>query len=108
MFRIRRLAAVAVVGGAVAVAVAPAADASPVGYLAALQSDGITIYDPVAAVTAGYRICNDLDTHTGDVTVYRIYNTFYDVTSLEQATSMLFAAVENLCQWQDHRGQVNA
>lgn len=83
---------------------APEAHADPMGYLNALESDGISVYSPGEAVTAGYRICNELNIASGDVVAARVYNTFYDVTSMPQAETMVVDSVENLCPWHDHRG----
>lgn len=107
---IGRLGAMTVAGAAVAASFiyGPQANATPLGYINYLGSHGLAVYNVQASLAAGYRICDDLKTHNGQETVLRIYNTFDDVTSLEQASIMLFGAVQELCPWHDHRGETQA
>lgn len=108
--RLRRLLMLAGLGAVIAGAFigTGVAHADSMGYLNALESHGITVYSPGDEVAAGYRICNELNIATGDVVAARVYNTFVDVTTMRQAEIMVIDSVENLCPWQDHRGQASA
>jgi len=84
------------------------AQASPIGYLNYLGASGYPVYDTEAALRAGYTICIDLNTHNGVETAARIYNTYDDVLSMDQAYTMLFASVQELCPWHNHTDEVYA
>ncbi len=95
------LAATAAVGWA-----APAS-ASEYTFLQALNNDGIVIYDTGQALTSGYAICSLLDEYTGDVVVEAFYRaTNNDVPDRWTAGVWVENAVEQLCPWHDHRGQL--
>lgn len=75
---------------------APPANATPMGYLQALNDRGITVTDTTQALTMGYAVCAALNSNTGDVVA----------ESPEMAVAVVVTAVEQLCPWHDHRGQV--
>lgn len=102
----RTLGVIGVAATLLGVTAAPA-QATPLGYLQALNRIGLVVYDANQAVRYGEAICNELNYATGDVVAADVYTstTWADVPNVAVAAAMVFAAVENLCPWHDHRGQ---
>lgn len=95
------LAATAAVGASLLAS--PPADASPLSYLQALNSAGYVVTDTTAALAMGYVVCEALNRQTGDVVATNLYLRT-DIPTPHMAATVVLAAVENLCQWHDHRG----
>ena len=87
---------------------APPANATPMSYLQALNNRGITVYDTTSMLTTGYAVCGTLDDHNGADVVRAVYLHYSDVTSIDMAQRIVVSAVEELCPWHDHRGEVLA
>ena len=84
----------------------PQANATPLSYLDDLNGYGLVVYDTTAALATGYQACLELNTSSGDVVARNLYarTTWSDVPDLRTAATIVVAAVENLCPWNDHRG----
>lgn len=81
----------------------PAADASPLSYLQALNAHGVAVSDTVQALTTGYAVCEALNTATGDVVATNLW-LYSDIPTIEMAVMWVVVSVEELCPHHDHRG----
>ena len=105
--RKKKIVASVAVAAVSAVGWAAPASASEYTFLQALNNDGILIYDTGQALVSGWAICSLLDEYTGDVVVEAFYEaTTNDVPDRYTAGIWVVNAVEQLCPWHDHRGQL--
>lgn len=109
MRRLLAATAAAVVLAGTGIGWAATADADSVTFLQSLNNNGIHIYDAQAAVANGWAICDQLNTANGvDVIDWVFVNTSWsDVPNRETAAVWVLSAVEELCPWHDHRGELN-
>lgn len=91
------------------VVLAPTANANPQDFLNDLYDHGWYSDTGSAALVAdGYRVCQMLNSTTGDVVARYVYeNTGVTVTRSDAMEFVVFA-VEDLCPWHDHRTTSNA
>lgn len=89
---------------AIAVANAPAAQASPeTDFLDGLNDHGIYVYDASTAVDTGWAICGALNNNNGAVVAEAFYRiTGMDVPDRATAAVWVVEAVAHLCPWQYH------
>lgn len=86
------------------------ADDDQLEYLQMLNYRGISVYDTAMALRTGYDICDRLNYENGDEVIAYLVVTVYsyvpDDMSIGQARVWLQTAVEQLCPWHDHRGEL--
>lgn len=103
---IKTLAAVAV-GVSAALGLATPAQATPLSYIQALNDHGLQVYNADLALQWGAAICSALNTTNGEMVAVNFYNnTNWDVPDMFTAKTIVMLAAENLCPWNDHRGQM--
>jgi len=100
----RLVAAIAAVGISVALAPAAHADDSELEYLQLLNLRGAMIHDTALTLATGYRTCEQLNYATGDKVIpWMVRN--YGMTR-ESAAIVIVTAVQALCPWHDHTGEL--
>jgi hypothetical protein len=87
---------------AIAVANAPAAQASPeTDFLDGLTAHGIVVYDVNQTLANGWMLCDALNTANGAVVAEAWYrSTNWDVPDRYTAGIWVMEAAEHLCPWQ--------
>lgn len=100
----------AILAGATLGLAAPDARATPLTFVQALNDAGIVVYDATSAISSGYRICDALNHGNGEQVAQQVFThtTWADVPDLNTARVWVVTSVEQLCPWQDHRGQAVA
>lgn len=83
----------------------PIANADEMSYIQNLNNRGIIVYDVTKALSSGYRTCEMLNYANGvDVVTWTFANSSWsDIPTMSVAANAVFAAVEELCPWHDHR-----
>jgi hypothetical protein len=110
MNKIKWLAAASTALAGAGIAFAGNASADGLTFIQSLNDNGITVYDAQAAVSNGLAICGQLDHANGTEVVEWVFvNTSWsDVPSRQVAAVWVLSAVNELCPWHDHRGEINA
>lgn len=108
----RRLLLGVALGGVLAagfIANATPAHADVQDFLYDVHASGWTASRGDAGLVAnGYRVCQMLNSTTGDVVARYVYeNTDQSVTRAD-ALEFVIISVQDLCPWHDHRGQGSA
>lgn len=108
----RGLAAVAAVAALAGGGIAYAGNASADGltFIQSLNNSGIYVYDAQTAVSNGWVICGQLGHANGTEVVEWVFvNTSWsEVPTRQTAAVWVVSAVNELCPWHDHRGEINA
>lgn len=83
---------------------APAAGASPLSYLQALNNHNIIVYDTAQALSTGWAICNALNHADGAEVAHWVFanTTWADVPTIQVAATWVIIAADELCPWQYH------
>ena len=101
----RTLAAIAAAGIALAAAPTAHADDSELVYLQLLNLRGLTVDNTALALATGYRTCDQLNRANGaEVIPWMVRN--YAGMTREHAAIVMVSAVQALCPWHDHTGEL--
>src|SRR5258708_7795268 len=99
----KTILAAALAVGALLTAAPANADDTQLVYLQLLNMRGLSVYNTALALAGGYQACEQLNYDTGDVVIPWMVNHYWDL-NYQQASTVVYTAVEVLCPWHDRSG----